>query len=76
MVATLQSVATRAISAFAAACVHERTLCFKGMEHLTIDLAEMSGGDLRKSEKKDFENRRSAKRRVDLSRKPGFWIDQ
>ena len=53
----------------------QRTLCFERIELLTNDLAELSGGDLRNSEKNDFEIRRSAKRRVDLSRKPGFWID-
>jgi hypothetical protein len=45
------------------------------MEVLTIDRAETGRGDLRKSEKNDFEIRRSAKRRVDLSRKPGIWIE-
>jgi hypothetical protein len=45
------------------------------MELLTIDLAEISGHDLRESGKKISESRRSAKRRVDLSRKPGFGID-
>ena len=47
----------------------------KRLALLTNDLAEATACDLRKSEKNDFEIRRSAKRRVDLSRKPGFWID-
>jgi hypothetical protein len=71
-----QSVTIHLIGKLGAACIHERTLCFNVLELLPNDRAELSFPDLRKYGKNNSEFRRSAKRRVDLSRKPGFWIEQ
>jgi hypothetical protein len=52
--------------------VDESTDLLRGLELLTNDLAETRAFDLRKTEKLLREIRASAKRRVDLSRKPGI----
>ena len=52
--------------------VNASTDILRGLELLTNDLAETRAFDLRKTEKLLREIRASAKRRVDLSRKPGI----
>jgi hypothetical protein len=76
MVPIPPSVATLATNTAEPDSVYKRTLSCQPIALLTNHAAELTGVNLRNSEKNVFEIRRSAKRRVDLSRKPGFWIDR